>query len=95
MRGPRWAESGDQDNQQQWEPARGRSWPRLVLDAVHFDQLREHGSLAGLRDENTLQAVLACPRQRWHYEPASDLAALAAAPSASAFPASGQDPDNG
>ena len=52
---------------------------RLVLDAVHFDQLREHGGMAGLRDEKTLQAVLARPQQRWHYEPASDFPALAAA----------------
>jgi death-on-curing protein len=52
---------------------------RLVLDAVHFDQLREHGGVVGIRDENTLQAVLARPQQRWHDEPASDLAALAAA----------------
>jgi death-on-curing protein len=52
---------------------------RLVLDAVHFDQLREHGGLPGVREEDTLDAVLARPRQRWHYEPASDLAALAAA----------------
>ncbi|MBA3893834.1 MAG: type II toxin-antitoxin system death-on-curing family toxin [Gemmatimonadales bacterium] len=52
---------------------------RLVMDAVHFDQLREHGGLAGLRDENTLEAVLARPKQRWHYDPASDLGTLAAA----------------
>ncbi len=52
---------------------------RLVLDAVHLDQLREHGGLPGLRDENTLEAVLARPRQRRHYEPRSDLATLAAA----------------
>ena len=51
---------------------------RLVLEALHFDQLREHGGLAGLRDETTLEAVLARPQQRWHYEPTSDLAALAA-----------------
>ncbi len=52
---------------------------RLVLDAVHFDQLREHGGLPGVREENTLEAVLARPQQRWQYEPASDLATLAAA----------------
>jgi death on curing protein len=56
------------------EPARV---DRLVLDAVHFDQLREHGGLAGLRDENALEAALARAKQRWTYEPASDLAALA------------------
>lgn len=52
---------------------------RLVLDAVHLDQLREHGGLPGLRDENALEAALARPRQRRHYEPRSDLATLAAA----------------
>ena len=52
---------------------------RLVLDAVHLDQLKEHGGLPGVREENTLEAVLARPQHRWHYEPASDLATLAAA----------------
>jgi death-on-curing protein len=46
---------------------------------VHLDQLREHGGRPGVREENTLEAVLACPRQRWHYEPQSDLATSAAA----------------
>jgi death on curing protein len=39
---------------------------RLVLDAVHLDQLREHGGLPGVREENTLEAVLAGPQQRHH-----------------------------
>jgi len=52
---------------------------RLVLDAVHLDQLREHGGLPGVREENVLEAALARPRQRWHYEPQSDLPTLAAA----------------
>ena len=53
--------------------------PRLVLEAVHLDQLREHGGRPGLRDEHALESALARPRQKWSYEPASDLAALAAA----------------
>lgn len=53
--------------------------PRLVLDAVHLDQLREHGGLPGIRDENALEAALARPQQKHHYEPDSDLATLAAA----------------
>ena len=52
---------------------------RIVVDAIHLDQVREHGGLAGLRDENALEAALARPRQKWHYEPRSDLATLAAA----------------
>ena len=52
---------------------------RLVLDAVHLDQIREHGGLPGVREETTLEAALARPQQRWHYEPQSDLPTLAAA----------------
>lgn len=53
--------------------------PRLVVEAIHFDQLREHGGLSGLRDEGALEAALARPRNKWAYRPKLDLAALAAA----------------
>lgn len=53
--------------------------PRLVVDAAHLDQLREHGGLPGIRDENALEAALARPQQKANYEPDSDLATLAAA----------------
>lgn len=53
--------------------------PRLVLDAVHLDQIREHGGLAGVRDENALESALARPRQKWRYAKRPDLATLAAA----------------
>ena len=53
--------------------------PRVVVDSIHVDQLREHGGLPGVRDENALEAALARARQKWHYEPAADLASLAAA----------------
>jgi death-on-curing protein len=52
---------------------------RLVVDAIHVDQVREHGGLAGLRDEHALESALARPQQKWHYKPASDVATLAAA----------------
>ena len=51
--------------------------PRLVIEAVHLDQMREHGGLMGIRDENALESALARARQRWTYEPKSDLARLA------------------
>lgn len=35
--------------------------------------------MAGLRDENGLEAALARPRQKWHYDTATDLPSLAAA----------------
>ena len=53
--------------------------PRVVVDATHLDQLRAHGGLPGVRDENALESALARPRQKWHYEPDTDLATLAAA----------------
>jgi death-on-curing family protein len=59
-------------------PSEPRWVSRLVLDAVHLDQLREHGGRSGVREETTLEAVLARPQQRHHYEPRSDLATLAA-----------------
>jgi len=51
---------------------------RLVVDAIHADQVREHGGLAGLRDENALESALARPRQKWHHG-VTDLPSLAAA----------------
>lgn len=53
--------------------------PRIVVEAVHVDQIREHGGLLGLRDDNALESALARPQQKWHYDPEADLADLAAA----------------
>lgn len=50
-----------------------------MIEAVHLDQLREHGGLSGLRDEKALESALARPLQKWAYDPESDLATLAAA----------------
>ncbi len=52
---------------------------RVVVDAVHGDQLRQHGGLAGLRDENALESALARPENSWVYAEERDLATLAAA----------------
>lgn len=52
---------------------------RLIVDAIHTDQLREHGGLPGIRDENVLESALARAHQKWHYTPDTDLATLAAA----------------
>jgi death-on-curing protein len=51
---------------------------RMVVDAIHADQLREHGGLTGLRDENLLESALARPRQTWHDATATDVPVLAA-----------------
>jgi death-on-curing protein len=41
---------------------------RAVAEAVHYDQIVEHGGLPGLRDEPGLEAALARPRNKWLYE---------------------------
>ena len=52
---------------------------RVVVDAMHNDQLREHGGLPGVRDENVLESALARPQQKWHYAENTDVPTLAAA----------------
>jgi death-on-curing protein len=51
---------------------------RVIVDAIHSEQIREHGGLPGIRDENALESALARPQQKWHYE-VTELAVLAAA----------------
>lgn len=51
----------------------------MVVDAIHTDQLREHGGLAGVRDENAPESALARPLQKRHYADGTDLPLLGAA----------------
>ncbi len=50
-----------------------------MVEAIHYDQLTEHGGLKGLRDAAALEAALARPQNKWHYKPNVDLETLAAA----------------
>lgn len=52
---------------------------RIVVDAIHNDQIKEHGGLPGIRDENALESALARPQQKWHYQDRTDVPVLAAA----------------
>jgi death-on-curing protein len=52
---------------------------RTVVDAIHTDQVREHGGLPGVRDEHLLESALARPQQKWHYADRTDMPTLAAA----------------
>lgn len=52
--------------------------PRLVVEVVQLDQIREHGGRLGIRDANALQAALARPRERWSRRPDADLPRLSA-----------------
>ena len=55
-------------------------WLAIVhILAIHSDQIQAHGGSLGLRDRGLLESALERPRNRLHYEPDSDLPALAAA----------------
>ena len=60
-------------------PPEPRWLPRVVVDAIHTDQLREHGGLPRIRDENVLESTLARPQRKWHYTEGAHIATLAAA----------------
>lgn len=51
---------------------------RAVIEALHADQIREHGGQLGLRDLGILESALARPQHRWTYESDDDLQSLAA-----------------
>ncbi|MEQ9569484.1 MAG: type II toxin-antitoxin system death-on-curing family toxin [Longimicrobiales bacterium] len=52
---------------------------RGIVEALHADQIAEHGGSLGLRDEALLESALSRAPQRRHYEPSCDLATLGAA----------------
>ena len=60
-------------------PVEPRGLSRVVVDAIHTEQIREHGGLSGVRDEAALESALARPQQKWHYAQKVDVALLAAA----------------
>jgi death-on-curing protein len=60
-------------------PAEPHWLSRVVVDAIHTEQIREHGGLSGVRDETALESALARPRQKRHYGQKVDVALLAAA----------------
>lgn len=51
---------------------------RTIIEALHADQIREHGGQAGLRDEALLESAIARPRNVWSYDSSVDLSTLAA-----------------
>ena len=60
-------------------PATPRWLTRLVVEAIHFEQLREHGGLVGPADDAALEAALARPQHKLAYHPEASLVTLAAA----------------
>lgn len=53
--------------------------PRLLVDTIHEELIREHGGSYGIRDAGSIDSALSRARNRWAYEPTVDLPVLAAA----------------
>ena len=53
---------------------------RPMVDTIHSELLAEHGGVSGVRSDGDvlIESALARPRNRFAYEPESDLASLAA-----------------
>jgi death on curing protein len=51
---------------------------RATCDAIHSDQLRQHGGKGGIRDEGALESALARPRNKFVYDQKAGLFSLAA-----------------
>ncbi len=49
-----------------------------IIEALHTDQVREHGGSRGIRDAALLESALERPRRTWEYDDAADMPALAA-----------------
>ncbi|BAC90676.1 type II toxin-antitoxin system death-on-curing family toxin [Gloeobacter violaceus] len=52
--------------------------PENAVEAMHLSTLADFGGLSGVRDEAALQASLARPRHRRHYNPDADVFEIAA-----------------
>ncbi|MDF3822419.1 type II toxin-antitoxin system death-on-curing family toxin [Leptospira sp. 96542] len=50
---------------------------KKVAEAIHLDQIKQHGGSLGIRDEGLLESALDRPKNTWHYLPKSTLFELA------------------
>ena len=41
---------------------------KAAIEIIHHEQLREHGGLTGIKDENALEAAIARPQHKAAYE---------------------------
>jgi death-on-curing protein len=52
--------------------------PSTVVQAIHADQIKQHGGAFGLRDQGLLDSALQRAPNHWRYNPSVDLLLLAA-----------------
>jgi death-on-curing protein len=52
---------------------------KKVAEAIHLDQIKQHGGSLGIRDVGLLESALDKPKNTWHYKPNSTLFEIASA----------------
>ena len=50
---------------------------KKIAEAIHLDQIKQHGGSLGIRDEGLLESALDRPKNTWHYNPKSTIFELA------------------
>ena len=50
---------------------------KKIAEAIHLDQIKQHGGSLGIRDEGLLESALDIPKNTWYYHPKSTMFELA------------------
>ncbi len=50
---------------------------KKIAEAIHLDQMKQHGGSLGIRDEGLLESALDRPKNTWYYHPRSTIFVLA------------------
>lgn len=59
-------------------PAEPRWLPTAVVQAIHADQIKQHGGAFGVRDPGLLESALQRAPNHWRYNPSVDVLSLGA-----------------
>ncbi|TGM59142.1 type II toxin-antitoxin system death-on-curing family toxin [Leptospira vanthielii] len=51
---------------------------RKIAEAIHLDQIKQHGGSLGIRDMGLLESAIDRPKNKWFYEPQSSIFELTA-----------------
>lgn len=51
---------------------------RKIAEAIHLDQIKQHGGSLGIRDIGLLESALDRPKNQWHSKPESTIFELTA-----------------
>lgn len=50
---------------------------KKIVEAIHFDQVKQHGGIQSIRDHGLLESALDRPKNKWSYDPSASIFDLA------------------